>query len=177
VLAEREADFFASHLLMPESRFASAIRRLPLGLEGVMKIAESFQVSLSCAAVRCVAPEVFPCVLIKWSDEGFCWRWCSRLFWEYGYRWTVKSLDLFPAESATAQCGRKGDELNRLFESTTTAAQVFPSVPQRSFQNIVLREEAVSLGKYGHLTLFTLRAPFPAEVIRARKRELGFEMK
>lgn len=173
VLVEREADFFASRLLLPEGRFASACRRLPVGLGAVKQIAEQFQVSLSCAAVRIVSAEVFPCVLIKWSSEGFCWRWCSHSFWDYGYRWTVKSLEAFPRDSATARCASA--ETPQLFESTTTAAYVFPAVPQRSFQNLILREEAISLGKYGQLTLFTLRAPFPPEVVNARRRELEDE--
>lgn len=175
LIVEREADFFASRLLLPESRFRKAVRRLPVGLAGVKALSEGFNVSLSCAAVRCVAAEVFPCVLIKWSKDGFCWKWCSHSFWEYGYRWTIQSPDRLPADCATLLCRSKRADTEQVFESTTTAAFVFPAIKQRSFQNIVLREEALSLGKYGTMTLITLRQPFPREVIEARNKELGFD--
>jgi Zn-dependent peptidase ImmA (M78 family) len=175
LFVEREADFFASRLLLPESRFQKAVRRLPVGLAGVKAVSESFNVSLSCAAVRCVAAEVFPSVLIKWSREGFCWKWCSHSFWDYGYRRTIQSPERLPHDSATARCRNGGVEAGQIVESTTTAAFVFPSINQRSFQNIVLREESLSLGKYGTMTLITLRQPFPKEVIEARTRELGLD--
>lgn len=175
LVVEREADFFASRLLLPESRFRTAAKRLQVGLDGIKTIAETFNVSLSCAAIRCVSHEVFPCVLIKWSKDGFCWKWCSRSFWEYGYRGTIQSFERLPAESATAICRSADVEPGKIYESATTAAFVFPSVKQRSFQNIVLREEAISLGRFGLLTVITLRQSFPREVIAARAKDLGLE--
>ncbi len=77
--------------------------------------------------------------------------------------------------TATERCRSGGVEAGQIVERTTTAAFVFPSINQRSFQNIVLREESLSLGKYGTMTLITLRQPFPKEVIEARTRELGLD--
>lgn len=173
LVVEREADYFASRLLIPDSRFQPATRRLPVGLSSVKAISERFGVSLTCAAVRCVASEVFPCVLIKWSRHGFCWKWCSRSFWDYGYRKTVQTIDRLPSDSATAKLGNKGCPTGEIIEGTLTATYVFPSVAQRSFQNIILREEAISLGRFGAVTLLSLRSPFPKEIVELRARDIG----
>jgi hypothetical protein len=173
LVIEREADFFASRLLMPDSRFQAATRRLAIGLEGVKAISRHFDVSLTCAAVRCVASEVFPHVLIKWSQNGFCWKWCSRSFWDYGYRKTIQSIERLPSDCATARLRNESLPVGEIVESTLTATYVFPGISQRSFQNIILREEAVSLGRFGAMTLLSLRSPFPNEVIALRSRELG----
>jgi Zn-dependent peptidase ImmA (M78 family) len=79
---EREANLFASYLLMPASRFARSVKRLPVGLAALEQVAKEFDVSLTCAAIRFVTQEVFPCAIIKWSDGGYAWKWCSRSFWE-----------------------------------------------------------------------------------------------
>ena len=173
LIVEREADFFASRLLMPDGRFQAATRRLVVGLEGVKTVSRHFDVSLTCAAVRCVASEVFPHVIIKWSQNDFCWKWCSRSFWDYGYRKTIQSMERLPSDCATVRLRNGGLPAGEVVEGTLTASYVFPGIAQCSFQNIILREEAISLGKYGAMTLLSLRSPFPKEIIALRSRELG----
>lgn len=173
LLVEREADFFASRLLMPDSRFLPATKRLAVGLSGVKAIAQRFDVSLTCASIRCVAAEAFPCAVIKWSQQGVCWKWCSPSFWAYGYRKTIPSLERLPRDSATAKVCATKSQPGEIIEGTLTAAYIFPAVHERSFQNIILREEAISLGKYGALTMLSLRSAFPKEVVALRARELS----
>jgi len=160
---------------MPESRFRSASRRAGAGLVSIKDISAKFDVSLTCAAIRCLSAEVFPSVLIKWSQGGFCWKWCSPSFWQFGYRRTVQAFDALPRQCATLECRDGGAAPDTVFERTITAAYMFPGIYERSFRNIPLREEAISLGRFGYLTLLTLREPFPKEVIAARTRELGFD--
>lgn len=172
---EREADFFASRLLMPDERFLSATRRCPVGLSGIRSIAGQFEVSLTCAAIRFVTSEVFPAVLIKWSSEGYAWKWCSRQFWAMGYRKTIQAASSLPEDSATKKClGAKGKSTN-IVETAATATWWFPGVMERGSKNVIIREEAMALGRFGVITLLTLHSgKFPNEVVADRNAELGY---
>lgn len=174
LLVEREADFFASRLLMPDARFKQAARKCPGRLNSIESVAGQFEVSLTCAAIRFVTAEVFPAVLIKWSHEGYSWKWCSKQFWELGYRKTVESKEALANDSATSKCLISKGEERSIIETGTTASSWFPSVHQRSIRNLILREEARALGRFGVLTLITLHnGQFPEEVVASRDYELG----
>lgn len=174
LLVEREADFFASRLLLPDARFQQATKNCRTGLAGIDSVAGKFEVSLTCASIRFVTAEVWPCVVIKWSSEGYAWKWCSKQFWSLGYRKTVESSAALPEDSATARCLQSNGTERSIIEMGTTASAWFPSVSARSIKNIVLREEAIALGRFGVLTVLTLHnGRFPAEVLASRESELG----
>jgi hypothetical protein len=69
----------------------------------------------------------------------------------------------------------KGTE-RQFIETATTASAWFPAVPARGIRNVVLREEAIALGRFGVLTLLTLHNErFPAEVVANREFEFGHQ--
>jgi Zn-dependent peptidase ImmA (M78 family) len=172
---EREADFFASHLLMPDKRFKSAAKNCPPGLPGIESIADQFEVSVTCAAIRFVTTEVFPAVVIKWSSEGYAWKWCSRQFWTMGYRKTIQSAESLPEDSATKRCLALRGKITGVVETATTAAWWFFGVPESGPKSVVIREEAMALGRFGVITLLTLHSgKFPDEVVANRNAELGY---
>ena len=50
-----------------------------------------------------------------------------------------------------------------------------PSVPEGGFRNVILREEAMALGRFGVISLPTLHSgKFPDEVVANRNAELGY---
>lgn len=172
---EREADFFASRLLMPDKRFKPATKRCPTGLSGIESIASQFEVSLTCATIRFVTTEVLPAVVIKWSSEGYAWKWCSRQFWAMGYRKTIQSVASLPEDSATKKCLATKRKITGIVETAATAAWWFPGVPEHGPKNIIIREEAMALGRFGVITLLTLHSGnFPDEVVANRNAELGY---
>lgn len=172
---EQEADFFASRLLLPENRFLSATKRMTANLAGISALAQKFEVSLSCAAIRVVSAEVFPSVIVKWSTKGVSWRWSSKSFWEYGFRLIKVARNTLPHDSATAKAIAHSAVGAYTAENATTAASWFP-MGARSARNLILREEAISLGRFGALTLLTLHdRKFPPEVVALRNQELGLD--
>lgn len=175
LMIEREADFFASRLLLPEGRFRPAAKNAPAGLSAVITLAQQFDVSATCAAIRVVTAETFPAVIIKWSDSGLSWKWSSRSFWDYGFRRMVAASSSLPRDSATAKALAASKSNGQPFENATTAAHWFP-VGQKDLRNIILREEALVLGRFGVLTMLTLHGGnFPPEIIALRNQELGFD--
>ena len=162
-------------MLLPENRFRLAARKAGPGIEGILSLAQQFEVSLSCAAIRVVASEVYPAVLIKWSSDGIAWKWASHSFWNFGFRRINATKISLPRDSATSRALAAGSGGGQVVENATTAAYWF-SVADKGIRNLVLREQAISLGKFGALTLLSLhKGNFPPEIVALRDHELGLD--
>jgi Zn-dependent peptidase ImmA (M78 family) len=74
---EQEADHFASCLLMPAKHFIQAAKSCSAGLYAIIKLARSFDTSLTSTAIRYASLGIKPCVVVKWTNEGYKWRWLS----------------------------------------------------------------------------------------------------
>ncbi|MCI0458580.1 MAG: ImmA/IrrE family metallo-endopeptidase [Gemmataceae bacterium] len=160
---EQEADHFASCLLMPAARFVPQSRRLSAGLGGILALAEKFGTSVTSTAIRYAILRIKPCVVVKWSDEGYAWKWLSYDAREAGYRKTIESSADVVGGSATGQA-LAGDPTPKAgyFQIGTTAAAWFPYVPHEGFRNVILIEQAVRLGRFGVLTfLYPESGSFP----------------
>lgn len=150
---EREADFFAGRLLMPENAFRSKARGSVRGLTGILSLANAFQTSLTSTAIRYAELELVPCAVIKWGPDGFGWRWVSTETFRARYRTTLDRTSLLPPDSATARALRGVEPPSKgFFENGTTAAAWFRGVAGDSYRNALFIEQAVSLGRHGALT-------------------------
>jgi len=150
---EREADHFASSLLMPSKRFRKLAEKTPLGLEGILTIADEFRTSVTSTAIKYARLDIVPCAVIKWSKEGYAWKWLSTETFRARYRKTIESADRLPSESPTARLLTAGNaNPGNLLSSGTTASVWFPFIKEQSSQNAILIEQAISLGRFGVLT-------------------------
>ena len=151
--AEIEADYFASCLLMPSQRFYKQAKKLSPGLEGIQKLAEEFGTSLTSAAIRYTKLDLLQCVIIKWDNDRFGWKWLSPSAYDRGWRKTIEAPAKLVQGSATEQIMSGGMSHSEIVRCGSTAAHWFPFVLAGSKQNCILREEAISLGRFGTLTL------------------------
>lgn len=150
---EREADHFASNLLMPAARFTKAARKAPAGLKGVLSMAATFGTSLTSTALRYASLDVQPCAVVKWTAEGFAWKWLSETTHAAYYRATIEELNALVKDSPTARAlAGQTPPAQGLFEAATTAAAWFPSVNVETNRNVIMMEQAMPLGRYGVLT-------------------------
>lgn len=153
LLVEREADHFASNLLMPRKRFLKVATRSSRGLAGILLLADAFGTSVTSTAIRYVKEEVEPCALIKWQDGRFKWPWLSAETYKAGFRRTVVSpLKLEPG-SPTARALAGESPVARYFSASTTVGAWFPRVDVNKGRNMTLVEQAIPLGRFGVLTL------------------------
>lgn len=151
---EREADIFSSYLLMPRDRFKNAARRVPEGLEGVCQLADKFYTSISCTAMRYINDHLIEGVVVWWNKNGVG-RWAvSDEWWSIGRKRVIRSADAVTVGSATYDVmnGKLKNDL-KIVKKGSLASEWFPGVWERSYQNDILIEEAMSLGRYGYLTL------------------------
>jgi Zn-dependent peptidase ImmA (M78 family) len=151
---EREADHFASHLLMPSAEFDQLARRQKVGLAGILAIAKHFDTSVTSTAIRYAQTEIVPCVVIKWSPTDFQWKWISTEAFRARLRSVTKSLNSLPDDCPT-RMALSGATVpsSGYFAAGTTAAGWFPFLSDHDTRNVILMEHAIQLGRYGALTL------------------------
>ena len=150
---EIEADYFASCLLMPTQRFCRRAKKLPSGLEGIQKLAAEFGTSLTSAAIRYAKLDLLQCVIIKWGCDRYGWKWLSPSAYARGWRKTIEAPVELVQGSATEQIMSGGTSHGEIVRCGSTAAHWFPFMQAGPRRNCILREEAISLGRFGTLTL------------------------
>ena len=152
---ELEADHFASCLLMPGDRFRSRAKKLPSGLEGIRQLAGEFGTSITSAAIRFAKLDIQKCVIIKWDHSGYGWKWLSPSAYAEGWRKTIEEPAKLIADSATAKIMAGAVNTADIVSTGTTASHWFPFVFAGSSRDVILLEEAISLGRFGALTFLS----------------------
>lgn len=152
---EREADIFASYLLMPRHLFAKAARRQEAGFAAVKSLAKRFGTSYTSTALRYIDDVFERAVLLMWTQEGVVWSRFSRN-WEFEQRrpYTVSRIEQLTRGSATHRLlNNPASEPGTVLVQGTTTSAWFPRVKPGWQSNEILIEEAISLGRYGWMTL------------------------
>jgi len=159
---EREADHFASHLLMPSLEFDRMARHHNVGLASILAIAKHFGTSVTSTAIRYVQAEIVPCVVVKWSATEFQWQWISTEPFRARLRSVTKNFNLLPNDCPTriALSGAISPP-SGFFEAGTTAASWFLFLSDADTRNVIIMEQAIQLGRFGVLTfLFPVDSSF-----------------
>jgi len=152
LLVEREADHFASNLLMPRTSFMKEAKLSPRGLAGILSLAYAFGTSVTSTAIRYVKVEVEPCVVIKWQDGRFAWTWSSVEMHKARFRRPVVSARKLPSSSPTARALAGEVTAGDFFSAGARAASWFPRVGANEGGDLALVEQAMALGRFGVLT-------------------------
>jgi Zn-dependent peptidase ImmA (M78 family) len=152
LLVEREADHFASNLLMPQARFLKAALRLPRGLNGVLDLAKTFGTSVTSTAIRYAKVEVEPCAVIKWEGERLAWLSLSAKTQKAGFRRPVVSPRKLPPRSPTARALAGEATPVGYFSAGARASSWFPRSGANGVGSVPMVEQAISLGRFGVLT-------------------------
>lgn len=146
---EMEADHFASCLLLPSQRFHKQVKKVEEGLKGICQLAGIFGTSLTSTAIRYAKLDLSQCVVIKWGNEQYNWKWLSPSAYAGKWRKTIEEPAKLLQGSATEQVMSGSASGNEVVTRGSTASCWFPYV----WSDTILKEEAVSLGQFGTLTL------------------------
>jgi len=151
---EREADIFASHFLLPTKKLVKFCGKGSWGAKEILDVADSFQTSITCSALRCQAALAGNSTLIMWTPDKVRWQRMDRDWWFELPARTIRTVDKLLKGSATERAlnGEDPGE-NRFLQAGTTRASWFPRIAPWSKINDILIEEAIPLGQYGVLTI------------------------
>ena len=150
---EQEADLFAAGLLMPRRRFLDKAASLAPGLDGVLRLADTFGASLTSTALRYAACDLRPCAVVKWNRHGYAWKRLSSSAFHARYRRTIEAPEKLPADSPTARAlANEQPPEAGIFEAGTAAWAWFPGVQPGDLRDVLFIEQAISLGRFGVLT-------------------------
>ena len=152
---EREADWFASELLVPASQLGPRIDE-PASIGTLRSLADEFRTSLTMMAIRHAELTDLASASILSRDGRVEWVFCSRRLARHDWSRALRKGDAVPPATATLSLAR---DLPGLPGGETRSA----TVPARDWfdgasPHLEVEEDAVEMGSYGRvLTLLVVR--------------------
>jgi IrrE N-terminal-like domain len=143
---ERQADSFASALLMPEMLFRKAVDRAGIGFEAIEKLAAECKTSITATAIRYTQFTNEAVAVIVSSGRQIDYSFVSdRIRDLRGITW-IKKGDLLPTDTATEKFNRDTSNIKqaRQEEGTSFLDDWFDGAPQ-----VEVNEDVIGLGSYG----------------------------
>lgn len=155
IIIEKEADLFATHLLMPSFLFNPLLKRkrAKKGIEEILFLKTKLNTSITSTALRYIKSNIHDYAMIIWNNEGKRqWYWTSDKFYNLKLGYAIEDAKSLGRKSATYEVLRN-KENSGIKKVGSTVSTFFPKVVANSRRNAILHEEAISLGEYGVLTL------------------------
>lgn len=113
-LIEREADYFASCILMPESKFQLECKRhTKFDFQVIEKLAEKFKVSLTACAIRFADIGTHPIMIVYMENNRIEWKWQSQ---DFNFWKLADGNDVVPKDSLAGQHFKTGSGKKRTEE-------------------------------------------------------------
>lgn len=98
---EREADYFASCLLMPEERFRKeCLRYREFSFSVIYDLSKAYNVSITACAIRFADVGTHPIMIIYCENNKIKWKWNSN---DFRYRKIIGSNSDIPEDSLAGQ--------------------------------------------------------------------------
>jgi IrrE N-terminal-like domain len=143
---ERQADCFASALLMPEQLFCKALDRAGSGLKAIEKLARECKTSITATAIRysMFTAEAVAVIVSNGRQIDFCFM-SDRIRDLRGITW-IKKGDLLPTDTTTENFNRDPSNVEqaRRKEGASFLDDWFDGAPQ-----VEVNEDVIGLGGYG----------------------------
>lgn len=153
---EKQADYFAATLLMPEEMVIQQLRRIGDGFTAIENLARCCKTSLTATAIRYAQLAEIPAAVIVSSGNVIDYCFISpELNSVKGLTW-IKKGDYLPSGTATERFNDNPDNISQSKrDEKTTSLDVWFDGPE-----VELCEDVVGLGAYGKTltVLFTTDA-------------------
>lgn len=106
---EREADYFASCLLMPSSKFQKQCEKQKFSFSLIEDIANKFQVSLTAAALRFTQVGNHSIMVVYSKGDDIVWFWPSQ---DFPFKWLLHGKNNIPINTQMSDYFTDGKKLN-----------------------------------------------------------------
>ena len=155
---EREANFFASNLLMPANRFVNLSTGFELGIDSILNLKSIFSSSIESTAIRYTELDITPCFLIKWQED------ITTRYIGYSQSFSILTgITSKPAIKVNTNYVRNTFNLLSALDietdyivEKTTLSKWLPIIKPNSVNDFGCIEQTYKLGNYGGLTLLLL---------------------
>lgn len=152
--AEREADMFASNLLLPGERVRKKVSNRKINASLIVQIAKHFGASLSATAIRCAKLGISPLIVMAWEGNYRRWCWSSPDFEAMTRNLSHRTLDRVPGDSLTREISERAVLPEGKVEAKgTTLSTWFPRIHPMSSDNLIMVEEVIGIGRFGVITV------------------------
>lgn len=156
---EREADHFASGLLMPDGPFRALLRRCSEGLMGIEELAEKCQTSLTATAIRYAKKTSVPAAIMVSTGGRIDYAFLSDEMREFpDVRAPMKGISL-PIGSCSVALAASQEKITA---GARDEDDIDLSLWLGGRQGRTAKEEVIGLGSYGRV-LTVLTTDFLAE--------------
>ncbi|WP_158530622.1 ImmA/IrrE family metallo-endopeptidase [Algoriphagus yeomjeoni] len=98
--AEREADYFASCLLLPECRFKADVFKRKFKFELVQELAKKYQTSVTATAIRFADIGNHPIMVVLSLKGRIKWYWYSH---DFPYKWLKHGKAKVPDDTVAGE--------------------------------------------------------------------------
>ena len=98
--AEKEADYFASCLLMPEKKLRAFCHKRPLSGTLLADIAKHFQVSIPAVCYKYLEISLFPMAMVMSQNGAVLWHQATA---DFKYQWFPKRNATLPPNTAARE--------------------------------------------------------------------------
>lgn len=169
---EREADWFASELLMPVRFAGELILEREPAVASIRELAGQFDVSLTAASIRYANLTDRATAVVLSHDGRVEWVATSARIREHHWGRRYMKRELIPRSSAAHGLATDGERLLRADEASSAGllCEWFDKAPD----NLEVEEESIGLGRYGRvLTLLWARDLPDPEMLEETQEETG----
>lgn len=97
---EREADYFASNLLMPEEKFKTYIQKKPFDFQLIESLSNKFNTSITATAIRYSDIGKHPLMLVYCENGKIKWKWNSE---DFPYKYLLNGNSTIPEETVIGE--------------------------------------------------------------------------
>jgi Zn-dependent peptidase ImmA (M78 family) len=153
---EKEANHFASFLLMPRSKFLKRASKMEAGLSSILKLSSDFGASIEATAIHYSKIDAAPVLIVRWDEN-------SSVKYAFYSNTLLKDLKLpkrlailKPTEYINGlQFQANAVDGPQILENASLLSKWIANIPKGSDVDLVALEETIKLGKYGGLTVIT----------------------
>jgi Zn-dependent peptidase ImmA (M78 family) len=155
IIVEKQANNFASALLMPKSIFFEQVAKYEPGLNCIFNMKGYFDTSIESTAMRYTALNIVPCMMVKWTSElSFNYVYYSKSLSDkagMNNKPVIKVAKNYIRE-VIKQLPQYSD-IPQIFEVATQLSKWVATIIPGSKQDLVGLEQTIKLGRYGAITL------------------------
>jgi len=152
---EKQANHFASHLLMPKSKFIQTAKKYELGMAGILKLKEKFETSMECTTLHYISLDFAPMIMLKWrSDYSFQYPSYTKSFSELTGIKGSPSIK-FNSEHIQLQAPINYGQNIDFSETVSPISRWISTVLPESEKDIIGLEQTIKLGEFGGITILS----------------------